>query len=308
MATNLTGKLENSGKMPRLQSYLRLMRPHQYSKNAFIWFPLFFGHKAHDLLAELRTLATFAFFCLMASGVYIINDLKDIEADRRHPMKRNRVLAAGKVSRVEAIILSVVSISLSLVAAIILFERRMCLILGAYLLLNIAYSFRLKRMAIIDVVCIAVGFVLRVLAGGVAAEVWPSHWLVLMTFLLALFLALAKRRDDLLLATSDYKPRESLDGYNLEFISLSMSLMAAVIVVSYILYAVSPEVISYHHTENLYLTVFWVILGLLRYMQLTVVSQKSGSPTTIVLRDRFLQATIGLWVASCYLILYVWHQ
>jgi decaprenyl-phosphate phosphoribosyltransferase len=288
-----------------MQSYLRLMRPHQYSKNAFVWFPLFFGHKAHDFLAVMQTLAVFALFCLMASGVYIINDLKDLEEDRRHPMKKKRVLAAGQASRAEAAILSAMCIGVSLGTAIILLDRRVGLILGAYLLLNIAYSWGLKRVAVIDVVCIAVGFVLRVFAGGVAVEIWPSHWLVLMTFLLALFLALAKRRDDLLLATSGYKLRESLDGYNMEFISLSMSLMAAVIVVSYILYAVSPEVISKHHTENLYLTVFWVILGLLRYMQITIVTQQSGSPTMILLRDRFLQATIVLWIVSCYVILYV---
>ena len=291
--------------MSRIQAYLRLMRPYQYSKNAFVWFPLFFGHKAHDFPAVMQTLAVFALFCLMASGVYIINDLKDLEADRHHPMKKNRVLAAGQASRAEATVLSAMCIVVSLGTAIILLDRKVGLILGAYLLLNLAYSWRLKRVAVIDVVCIAVGFVLRVFAGGVAAEIWPSHWLVLMTFLLALFLALAKRRDDLLLATSAYKPRECLDGYNMEFISLSMALMAAVIVVSYILYAVSPEVISKHHTENLYLTVFWVILGLLRYMQLTIVTQQSGSPTMILLRDRFLQATIVLWIASCYVILYL---
>jgi decaprenyl-phosphate phosphoribosyltransferase len=291
--------------MSRLQSYIRLMRPHQYSKNAFVWFPLFFGHKAHDLLAVMQTLAVFALFCLMASGVYILNDLRDIEEDRRHPMKKNRVLAAGHASRAEAIILSTMCIGISLGTAIILLDRRLGLILGAYLLLNVAYSWRLKRVAVIDVVCIAVGFVLRILAGGVAIEILPSHWLVLMTFLLALFLALAKRRDDLLLANSGYNVRKSLDGYNMEFISLCMSLMAAVIVVSYILYAVSPEVTSKHHTENLYLTVFWVILGLLRYMQITIVAQQSGSPTMILLRDRFLQVTILLWIVSCYVILYL---
>jgi decaprenyl-phosphate phosphoribosyltransferase len=292
--------------MSELKSYLRLMRPHQYSKNAFVWFPLLFGHKAHDLLAVLQTLAAFALFCLISSGVYIINDLRDLEEDRRHPTKKNRVLPSGKASRAEAITLSALCIGLSLGAAILLLDRRLCLILAAYLLLNVAYSWWLKRLAIIDVVCIAVGFVLRVFAGGVAAGIWPSHWLVLMTFLLALFLALAKRRDDLLLATAAYRPRASLYGYNMEFISLSMALMGGVIVVSYILYTVSPEVMSKHHTENLYLTVFWVILGLLRYLQFTIVKQQSGSPTSILLRDRFLQMVIVFWLISCYVILYVY--
>jgi len=124
--------------MSRLQSYIRLMRPHQYSKNAFVWFPLFFGHKAHDFLAVMQTLAVFALFCLMASGVYILNDLRDVEEDRRHPMKKNRVLAAGHASRAEAVILCTMCIGLSLGTAIIVLDRRLALILGGYLLLNVA--------------------------------------------------------------------------------------------------------------------------------------------------------------------------
>ncbi len=291
--------------MARLQSYLHLLRPHQYIKNGFIWLPLFFGHKIYDLVSVLQTLAAFVSFCLMASAVYVLNDLKDLEEDRRHPTKRQRPLAAGKINRAEATFLGFLCAGLSVAAAVAFLDKRFCLILASYLLLNVAYSWALKRVAIVDVVCIAVGFVLRVFAGGIAAEVWPSHWLVLMTFLLALFLGLAKRRDDLLLENSGCRIRKCLDGYNMEFISLSMALMAAVIVVSYILYSVSPEVTSKHHTESLYLTVFWVILGLLRYLQITFVRQQSGSPSVILLKDHFLQVVILLWLVSCYLILYV---
>ena len=162
-----------------------------------------------------------------------------------------------------------------------------------------------NEYAIVDIVCIAIGFVLRIFAGGLAIDVPISHWLVLMIFLLAVFLALSKRRDDLLLTTSGHKTRRSLDGYNLEFVNYAMVVMTSVVIVCYVLYAVSPEVIDKHGTDQLYLTTLWVIAGLLRYMQITFVEQKSGSPTRIVLKDYFLQAVIVAWIIHIYFILYV---
>jgi 4-hydroxybenzoate polyprenyltransferase len=178
------------------------------------------------------------------------------------------------------------------------------LILGAYLILNVAYSFFLKHQAIIDVVCLALGFVLRVLAGGVAAAVPVSHWIIIMTFLLALFLALAKRRDDLLLAAEGQSARRSIDGYSLEFVSTSMAVMAAVIIVAYILYTVSPDTIQKHGTDRLYLTGIWVVVGLLRYLQLALVENCTASPTKILLQDRFLQTVLALWILSFFFLLY----
>jgi 4-hydroxybenzoate polyprenyltransferase len=181
-------------------------------------------------------------------------------------------------------------------------------ILTAYLFLNLAYSLSLKHVAIIDVVCIATGFVLRVFAGGAAAEVQVSHWLVLMVFLLAIFLALAKRRDDLVLNSQGHNNiRRSLHNYNLDFVSHSMVAMTSITIVSYILYTVSPEVVEKHGTNNLYLTTFWVVIGFLRYMQITFVDQKSGSPTIILLKDAFMQVIIVLWLTTYYLLLYVLH-
>ena len=143
-------------------------------------------------------------------------------------------------------------------------------------------------------------------AGGVVTAITPSHWIVLMTFLLALFLGFAKRRDDLLLSAAGCeKTRRSLDGYNLEFVSAAMIIMAAVVIVSYILYTVSPEVIAKHGSDKLYLTAIFVIMGVLRYLQITLVECKSGSPTLVLLRDGFIQACLVLWIASCYVILYV---
>ncbi len=183
---------------------------------------------------------------------------------------------------------------------------RACLyLLLAYLLLNIAYSQRLKHIPIVDIVCIAIGFVIRIFMGGTAIRVPISPWIVIMAFLLALFLALAKRRDDLLLVDQGTQVRKAIDGYNLEFISLAMGIMASVIIVAYILYTVSPEVVAKHGTHRLYITAIWVLLGLLRYLQITFVEEKSGSPTLVLMQDYLLQAVIVLWLVNIFILLYV---
>ena len=156
-----------------------------------------------------------------------------------------------------------------------------------------------------DIVCIAIGFVLRIFAGGLAAGIAVSPWLVIMTFLLALFLALAKRRDDLLIVNDGgTRVRKAIDGYNLEFISLAMGIMASVIIVAYILYTVSPEVVAKHGTGKLYISGIWVLLGLLRYLQITFVEEKSGSPTLVLIKDYLLQGVIVLWLANIFILLY----
>ena len=294
--------------MDKIRALVQLARPPQYLKNGFIFLPLFFGHRLHDLNAVWAAWWAFVAFCLAASSVYAVNDIHDIQEDRQHPAKKFRPLAAGVLSKSEASLFALVLMALSLAVSLTFLGPVFLLPLAAYLLLNLVYSYGLKHLAIIDVFCIALGFVLRIFAGGLAADVWISHWLVLMTFLLALFLALAKRRDDLLLAANGINVRRSLDNYNLEFISLSMVLMAAVIIVSYILYTVSPEVVSKHGTNNLYLTSIWVVMGLLRYMQITFVEQRSGSPTLILLKDSFLRVIILLWLLSFYLLFYVFGR
>lgn len=291
--------------MNKLAACVQLARPHQYLKNGFIWLPLFFGYKLRDAGIVLDVFWAFVAFCLTASSMYALNDLRDVEEDCRHPSKKFRPIACGALQKSEAVLFMILLLTASLTISFAFLSRSFLVILGAYLVLNFAYSGGLKHLAIVDVTLIAVGFVLRVFAGGVAAEIWPSHWLILMTFLLAVFLALSKRRDDLLLAACGHNTRRCLDGYNLEFVSLSMILMASVVIVSYILYTVSPEVTGKHRTHHLYLTTFWVIVGLLRYMQITFVEQKSGSPTLVLLKDVFLQTVIFLWIGSFYLILYV---
>jgi len=291
--------------MEKLNAYLHLVRPSQYLKNGFIWLPIFFGYRITDLKAVLLTLLAFAAFCLMSSTIYVINDFRDREEDRRHPVKKNRPLASGAVSSREALWIGLILFGVSLALALAGLPVACLYLLLAYLLLNIAYSQKLKHIPIVDIVCIALGFVLRIFVGGAAAQISISPWIVIMAFLLALFLALAKRRDDLLLLDQGTQVRKAIDGYNLEFISLAMGIMASVIIVAYILYTVSPEVVAKHGTQRLYISGIWVLLGLLRYLQITFVEETSGSPTLVLIKDYLLQAIIVLWLANIFVLLYV---
>jgi decaprenyl-phosphate phosphoribosyltransferase len=296
--------MDESIRIPRLGLYLQLARPHQYVKNCFIFLPLFFGYRIGDLEILPNIFIAFLSFCLVASSVYVINDMVDVNEDRQHPIKCLRPLASGDMNTVQALLFLTLLLLTAITTALILRNHYFILILIAYFSLNLAYSFFLKHIAIVDVVCISVGFVLRVAAGGVIADVPISHWIIIMTFLLALFLAFAKRRDDCLLSTAGRNTRKCSDSYNLEFVSISMAVMGSVIIVAYLLYTVSPETVKKHGTDQLYLTGLWVILGLLRYMQITFVEERSGSPTKIFLQDYFLQAIIFLWIASFFLLSY----
>lgn len=282
-----------------------LIRPHQYIKNIFIFLPLFFSGQILNLDLLLNALLAFIAFSLSASGIYILNDYHDIEEDRQHPKKKNRPLAAGKISKQLAIFL-MGALALSGLALMASLSMQSVVILSAYILLNIAYSFYLKHIAIVDITIIAIGFVLRLFVGATVTAIPLSMWIVIMTFLLALFLALAKRRDDVLLfLDTGKKMRKVIDGYNLQLIDGAMMVMASVVIVSYILYTTSVEVVQRLHNEYLYLTALFVIVGILRYLQISFVEQDSGSPTKIILRDRFIQITLVLWVSAFAWILYL---
>ncbi len=308
MDSNLILKLLNrsncAGITNKFLAYVQLARPHQYVKNGFVWLPLFFGQKLADHQAVLNTLWAFIAFSLTASAVYVLNDIRDVNEDREHPKKKSRPIASGALGTFDGIVFMICLLAGSFCLSIMLLPLSFSLILLTYLLLNVAYSFNLKNIAVVDVVCISIGFVLRIFAGGVVSGVHLSHWIVIMTFLLAIFLALGKRRDDLLLSDGS-NTRKSLKGYNLEFVTLSMGVMTSVVIVSYLLYCVSAEVVNHYGTYNLYLTGFWVIVGLLRYLQLAFVEGRSGSPTLVLLKDYFLWAVIGGWIVTFYWLIYV---
>ena len=291
-----------------MRETLLLIRPKQWAKNVFVLLPMFFGRQLTDPATLQSSLLVFAAFSFMASSVYCINDLIDVEADRQHPVKCKRPIASGAVSRKQGWLLTVVMALLSAATVLTLSSHiwQVLAVLAGYYLLNIAYCTRLKNYAIIDVCVIAFGFVLRILAGGVATGISVSRWLVLMTFLLTLFLSLAKRRDDVLRMNATGKaPRKNTIRYNLTFINQAITITASVTTVCYIMYCVSPEVVAAFGTPNLYLTTIFVIIGLLRYIQLAVVDEQSGDPTKIVWKDRFTQLVILAWLSSFLFLIYL---
>jgi decaprenyl-phosphate phosphoribosyltransferase len=288
-----------------LKEHFRLLRVEQYAKNLFIFLPLFFSLHIGDPELLLRASVAFAAFSIAASSVYIFNDCLDAEEDRMHPVKRNRPLAAGTVTRKSAAVLIPVLALPSLAVSWLLSPMMLNLVL-LYLVMNVAYGWKLKHIPIIDIAVIASGFVIRVLVGGVVTGTTIYMWIIIMTFLLALFLALAKRRDDVVLfVRTEGRARKAIDGYNLVFIDTAMVIMAAVTIVAYIMYTVSPDVMAKFRTDKLYVTTLFVVLGILRYMQITFVENKSGSPTEILLRDGFLQLAILGWLATFTFLIYV---
>jgi len=288
----------------KLSAIFKLMRPHQYVKNIFIFLPLFFALKITDIPLFTDAIIAFIAFSLSASAIYTLNDFRDIEEDRDHPQKRFRSLASGAVTKLQAIIIMILlfSVGFSLMASL---SFNATLILAAYVIMNITYSFYLKHISIVDVTTIAIGFVLRLFVGSAVTNIHLSMWIVIMTFLLALFMALAKRRDDVLIyENTGKKMRKVIDGYNLQFLDTAMSIMAAIVIVAYLMYTTSTEVVQRVGSEYLYLTSFFVIIGIMRYLKMTFIHKDSSSPTKIVLKDRFTQLVLLAWILSFAWILY----
>jgi len=280
---------------------LKLLRPEQWLKNLFVFLPVFFNGQLLNVSALLPCTIVFIAFSFAASSIYCFNDIYDIEADKLHPEKCKRPIASGIVSKKTAYIIMVISFLFSMLILFFFggdFRNTLIALVVFYYAMNLAYTIRLKRCAIIDVVIISVGFVLRVYVGGIASDIWISEWIVIMTFLLALFLAFAKRRDDVIL----YK---NTNYYNLEFMNQIITLVATITIVAYIMYTLSPDVIERFHTRYIYITSIFVLMGIIRYLQITIIDFKSGNPTKVLLRDRFIQCCVIGWVGSFSIIIYL---
>ena len=278
-----------------MKELITLIRPYQWIKSLVVLFPIFFGGALGHFDALSEGFITVLSFSFASSSIYCLNDIMDMNDDRRHPKKCSRPLASGAISISQGYFLIIAMLALSILSLSFLPERRneTGAIIGFYWLLNVAYCLALKQHAIIDVCIVAFGFVLRILAGGMATDIKLSKWIVLMTFLLMLFLSFAKRRDDVLrMNETGEAPRKNTYRYNLTFINQAITITASVTLVCYIMYTMSPETIANFHTENLYLTSIFVLLGLLRYIQLAVVDKKSGDPTKVLLHDRFIQLIV----------------
>lgn len=296
-----------------MNAFIKLIRPAQWIKNFFVFAPIVFGGALFSPVALGSSAAAFAAYCLAASSIYCFNDIHDVADDRRHPVKCYRPIASGEVSVRGAYAMMFGLLLLSFVPLLLLgaagYGRealRSGAVVLAYWIMNLGYCARLKQYAIIDVCVVAFGFVLRLLAGSMATGIVLSKWIVLMTFLITLFMSFAKRRDDVLrMEQTGEAPRKNTIRYNLTFINQAITITASVTLVCYIMYTVSPEVAGRTGSDYLYLTCVPVLIGLLRYIQISVVDKKSGNPTKIMLHDRFIQIIVLVWLLMFLAIIYM---
>lgn len=286
-------------------AYIKLLRPKDWAKNLFLFIPLFFAGEFTNVDKILEILLGFVAFSFIASSIYIMNDYRDIEDDRKHPKKCKRPLASGEVSKPAAVVICIILIVAG--AALAWYIRdKFAFVLGIYFVINFCYSFGMKNIPILDIILLAAGFVLRVKAGSVIAIIPLSEWIIIMVFLLALFMAIGKRRDDVILKiNSGVDMRKSIKGYNLELLNTLLALICAVIIVSYFMYTMSEETMARMGTHRLYYTCLFVMAGIMRYLQIIFVVADSGSPTKILYKDRFIQIVLLLWIASYVAIIYV---
>ncbi len=288
----------------KIRDALISLRPTQWTKNLFVAAALIFAKKFFDVPSVLRTLAAIGIFTLLAGAHYIVNDLLDIEQDRAHPRKSRRPIAAGRIGRGEAVTLAAVLAAVSLVLADLL-SPAFFSAAAAYVLLQLAYSIKLKHVVILDIFLVASGFVLRVIAGGLAISVPISPWLLLCTMLLALFLAISKRRHELrLLAADASSHRPILEEYSFGLLDQMISIVTACTVIAYCLYTVSEETVRKFGTDRLIYTTPFVLYGIFRYLYLIYLKGEGGTPEELILKDKPLLAAIGLWIATVVAIIY----
>jgi len=288
-----------------LVEILKSMRPYQWTKNLFVFAPLIFSQNILNVPYLFKTVLAFALFCLLSGAVYIWNDLRDIEEDKLHPVKSQRPLASGRLGKTPATA-AFVFFSLVGLGCAFLLNLTFFILALAYLLLQIFYSAWLKHVVILDVLLIAAGFLLRVSAGGVVIMVDISEWLLICTFLLALFIALSKRRHELVLLEEDASShRPILQEYSPYLLDQMISVVTASTVVAYCLYTISEETVAKFGSSRLIYTVPFVLYGIFRYLYLIHKKGEGGSPEFLILKDKPFLAGILLWIVSAIIILYV---
>ena len=288
-----------------LRNLISLARPSQWIKNGVVLAALVFGGEIGQVDPVERALLAMIVFCFLSSAVYTFNDLMDREQDRQHPLKKDRPLASGAVSTGQAVGFLIVLLALSGVGAWYL-GQSFGIVAGAYLVLNLLYSTALKNVVILDVMSIALGFVLRAQAGAEAIDIPASKWLLINTLLLALFLGFGKRRHELLLLENGASAhRKILGHYSPYLLDQCMGVTTASVVVMYMLYSFSPEVSTKLGTDRLYLTIPFVVYGIFRYLYLIHKKNQGGSPTRVLLTDWPILLNVILWLAAVIVILYL---
>jgi len=288
-----------------LVEILKSLRPYQWTKNLFVFAPLIFSQNIFNAPYLFKTILAFAIFCLLSGAVYIWNDLRDIEADKLHPVKSQRPLASGRLSKTSALV-SFVFFSLVGLGCALLLNMTFFILALAYVLLQVLYSVWLKHVVILDVLLIAAGFLLRVSAGGVVILVDISEWILICTFLLALFIALSKRRHELVFLEEDASHhRPILQEYSPYLLDQMISVVTASTVVAYCLYTISEKTVAKFGSSRLIYTVPFVLYGIFRYLYLIHKKGEGGSPESLILKDKPFLAGILLWIASAVIILYI---
>jgi 4-hydroxybenzoate polyprenyltransferase len=281
------------------------LRPKQWSKNLLVFAGLVFSRNLFDPTNFLRSLAGFVAFCLLSGAVYLVNDLADIESDRVHPLKRFRPIASGRLKPGAARVAAGVAAALALVGGFAL-DWRFGVIGLAYFLMQLAYSFKLKHMVVLDVMTVAAGFALRAVAGTVLVHVTISPWLFVCTILFALFIALAKRRHELLfLEGGGTAHRSVLEMYSESLLDQMMAVATSSTVIAYCLYTIAPETVAKFGTHNLMLTVPFVLYGIFRYLYLVYRKEMGGAPEKVLFTDVPLIVDIVLWMVSVVAVLYL---
>jgi 4-hydroxybenzoate polyprenyltransferase len=274
----------------------RLMRPHQWLKNGFVFIGLIFSHAWYDMTLVAQVILAALSFCLAASSIYIFNDISDREKDKIHPDKKHRPLAAGKVSSNIALILGLLLAGSSLGIGLAS-SAKVAVILLTYIVLNCLYSWILKQIVIIDVFCIASGFMLRILAGTVGVNIPPSKWLLFCGLTLTLFLGFTKRRAEMeLLGENKVGHRKVFEHYSRTLLDKFISVTATMVILSYSLYTMSPETINVHGTDNLIYTVPFIIYGIFRYIYLLHICGGGNDPSRELVRDPHILATVIMWL------------
>lgn len=294
--------MANDGGQSTMLAAIKLLRPAQWVKNTFVLAPLLFSQKFHNTNACIKTLAAFAVFCAASSAVYIFNDLCDRKEDREHPVKKHRPLASGLIGVAPAIVLLLILAGVAGGGGVLLGKQFLAMLV-VFLGVNAAYSLKLKHVVILDVMLISFGFVLRIMAGSFAIGVKPSHWLVLCTAMISLFLGFAKRRTELVSAGESPQSRLVLKEYSLGFLDQAIAMMTGITIVCYVLYTIDFQTEAMFGTHDLVLTVPFVVYGLFRYLYLVYHRHQGEDPSLLAMKDPFLLINLVLWVLACFVII-----
>ena len=284
--------------------YLKLIRIKHWIKNTFIFIPLFFSSLLFNQLKFFDVTFVALGFCLVTGFIYIFNDILDLEFDKKHPKKKFRPIAANIITIRIALLIGLLILSIGLLMIFYIDINSFFLTLF-YVIMNLLYSYKLKKIPILDFIIVSIGFVIRLFIGSEVSEVVLSEWIIIMVFLLSLFISIAKRRDDsIALKKTKRLNREVIKQYSVPFLDNIMSIVASILLVCYLMFVTDDSVVAKYDSNLIYLTFLFVLIGIFRYTQLSIVYKISGSPVQILYSDFFIQMTLFLWVLCFYVIIY----